>query len=57
MRRAPPPHCPLAESNWRKARGLLRHPRLAGLPRVQLPREVSASGRSRRHAGTPRPTL
>jgi hypothetical protein len=26
-----------AESNWRKARGLLQHPKLAGLPRVQLP--------------------
>ncbi|KAI3426391.1 hypothetical protein D9Q98_008762 [Chlorella vulgaris] len=36
-------HCPpfervvVLESNWRKARGLLQHPKLAGLPRVQLP--------------------
>ncbi|PSC70879.1 DTW domain containing [Micractinium conductrix] len=43
------PACPpfqqlvVLESNWRKARGLLRHPRLAGLPRVQLPREVCST--------------
>lgn len=28
------------ESSWRKARSMLQHPRLAGLPRVQLPPEA-----------------
>lgn len=28
------------ESSWRKARGLLQHPQLARLPRVQLPPEA-----------------
>ena len=34
-----PPPLP-AESTWKKVRSLLRHPKLAGLRRVQLPPEA-----------------
>lgn len=39
------------DGNWVKARGLLRHPKLAMLPRVQLPHDVRTSF-WRRGAGT-----